>query len=323
MPNPTVRDQNLMYAPAEGEVTLVRANLADWQSGDHVRRRTFVDAVCAGFQDSGFCLVESPELTEELMARVEDVTGRVFSLHEDVLAKYVRPKYQRGYAPQGAEHAVDNAESDLKRFLMIRDPEVPEDLNADMPFGNNVEISEVPELLPVCYEFMAVARACGNAILGALELGFLAEGKLVPNVVGAETIFRPICYDPLPEMGSLSAWRSAPHEDINLVTIMPARRSLSGLDLLVDRVWRSVVAPANGFVCDVGEMLTEVPEFRHLKATTHRVRNPPEGPARKVPRYAYPVFVHGRMSWVVREEDGNPVRYAESFMRRINAINGV
>lgn len=316
------RDPKVMNAPSRGEIILRSANIDDWYDGDMGRRKRFIDVVCETFQKPGFNQVTHPGLTNEFMAEVDEVTDSIFDLPESVLRQYVTPLFQRGYAPQGAEHAKDNPDGDWKRFFMIRDPDQPFD-PGDNPFGPNIDIKEEPRFLPLMLKFLQFDKECGLAVFGALEEGYNARGKLLPFVRGPETMKRPICYDPMPDELPAGAWRSAPHEDINLITCMAAKRSLRGLDLLVDGVWYSVVAETDGYVVDVGEMLTEIPEFSGLIATTHRVHNPPLGdPFRKMRRKSYPAFMHGLLSWIMRYEEDRPVCYRDLFMKRIREIAG-
>jgi isopenicillin N synthase-like dioxygenase len=86
-----------------------------------------------------------------------------------------------------------------------------------------------------------------------------------------------------------AALRAAPHEDINLITLLPEATD-SGLELLRrDGSWMPVGALPGQLVVDAGDMLSRVTN-EVVPATTHRVVNPPAGANRD--RYSMPFFVH-------------------------------
>jgi isopenicillin N synthase-like dioxygenase len=84
--------------------------------------------------------------------------------------------------------------------------------------------------------------------------------------------------------------RAAAHEDINLITLLPAATE-SGLELLDrDGSWHPVDGLEGEIVVDAGDMLS-----RHVNnvipSTTHRVVNPDTD---DVARYSMPFFCHPR-----------------------------
>ena len=84
------------------------------------------------------------------------------------------------------------------------------------------------------------------------------------------------------------AVRSAAHEDINFLTLMPAARG-AGLQLLDrDGTWLPIKADPSTLIVDSGDMLARLTNGV-IPATTHRVVNP-EGP--NVSRYSMPFFMH-------------------------------
>ena len=94
---------------------------------------------------------------------------------------------------------------------------------------------------------------------------------------------------PAGSAGTSPALRAAPHEDINLVTLL-CEATDSGLELLRrDGSWLPVEARAGQLVVDAGDMLSRVTN-QVVRATTHRVVNPPSGANRD--RYSMPFFVH-------------------------------
>ena len=82
--------------------------------------------------------------------------------------------------------------------------------------------------------------------------------------------------------------RAAPHEDINLITILIAANG-AGLELLDrDGNWLPVETAPENLIVDAGDMLARITNDI-IPATTHRVVNP-QGP--NVSRYSMPFFLH-------------------------------
>jgi isopenicillin N synthase-like dioxygenase len=290
------------------------------------RHRLFVDAVCHAFSEMGFVEVVGHMITADYMAHADRVTDELFALPREKLLRHARPehKYLRGYAPYTAETAKDMDRPDLKEFWMTRNPEEPFDPKNN-PYGDNVWPHEVPEFKNVSLTLLRESVAVGEAILSALEEGFgLRAGSLVARTRGAETIQRTIMYRPLsdyPEEAREGAWRSAPHEDINFVTVMPCANA-KGLALKLKGEWYAPETVRGSMIADTGEMLRLVPGLETLLPTTHAVMNPSEEDVGKS-RASYPTFFHGLLYGnEVRSSPGSRelVDYAVPFLRRINEI---
>jgi isopenicillin N synthase-like dioxygenase len=107
-----------------------------------------------------------------------------------------------------------------------------------------------------------------------------------------QTLFRVLHYPPLKGKIEKGAVRSAPHEDINLITLLPAATE-TGLEVQdVKGNWHQVSTEPGTIVVNAGDMLQEASEG-YYKSTTHRVVNP-KGEAALKSRYSAPLFVHPR-----------------------------
>lgn len=104
------------------------------------------------------------------------------------------------------------------------------------------------------------------------------------------TLFRILHYPPLTGAEAKGAIRSADHEDINLITVLPAATT-TGLQVK-DRQgrWHDVPADPGSIIVNAGDMLQEC-SGGYYKATTHRVCNPSDETSR-YSRYSMPLFVH-------------------------------
>ena len=106
----------------------------------------------------------------------------------------------------------------------------------------------------------------------------------------AQTMLRVLHYPPV-ESGVVLP-RAAAHEDINLLTILPASDG-PGLELqLSDGQWIEVVNRPSQVVVNIGDMLQEATEG-FLRSTTHRVASLDDGQAASG-RMSLPLFLHPR-----------------------------
>jgi isopenicillin N synthase-like dioxygenase len=91
-------------------------------------------------------------------------------------------------------------------------------------------------------------------------------------------------------MAHPASLRAAPHEDINLITLL-CEATTSGLELLrPDGSWLPIAAIPGQIIVDTGDMLQALSNGV-FKSTTHRVVNPDNHRQR---RFSMPFFVHPR-----------------------------
>ena len=101
--------------------------------------------------------------------------------------------------------------------------------------------------------------------------------------------------------------RAAAHEDINLLTVLPASNE-PGLELLnSEGEWFSVPCDPGSIAINGGEML-DLASDGYFPATTHRVVNP-SGEAATRSRMALPLFLHPADDVVLADD-----RTAASFL---------
>lgn len=306
----------------------VRIQVVDFAKRDEAR---FVDEVCSGLSEQGFVQVVNHPVSLALRMQAEDVLGRVMALPEEVLRELSRPEifYQRGYSPYGSEAAAGVTDWDLKRYWMIRNPDMPE-LASDCPFGPNVWVPQIPQFQHVMINLFDAKFAVVYEVLRAIEKGFgLPEGSMVDATEGSETILRPIQYDPLAFYGDVppTAVRSHEHFDINALTCLTGsakpkskgRResTLSDLELLIRGTWERLELEANALIIDNGEQIGMFPGMPDgaLPPMRHRVRNPDDPLST---RRVFPLFQHWRRSVVLK--DG--VTAGEKLDRRIAELTG-
>lgn len=111
------------------------------------------------------------------------------------------------------------------------------------------------------------------------------------------TLFRLIHYPPLTGNEPIDAMRAAAHEDINILTLLPAATA-DGLQVKDSQGnWLDVPVNPGWIIVNVGDMLQECSGF-YFPSTSHRVLNP-TGEAAKKSRLSMPLFLHARDEVVI------------------------
>lgn len=301
--------------------TIPVVDLRDEKAGGR-RRAAFVEILGTGLEEWGFVAVTGHGVPDPLLEEAYALAADVFALPEAAKLACERPAIarQRGYTPFEMEKAKDQAAPDAKEFWHVG-RSLPPDYAGEIPA--NVFPAEVPGFGPVMRalydaqeDFALRLLACVGEFLG-LPAGFF-EGL----ARGGNSVLRIIHYpDPPGGVATPGQVRAAAHEDINLMTVLPAA-TRPGLELLTrDGRWQAVETPPGVMICDTGDMMQYLTGGR-MPATTHRVVNPPEGGDGG--RYSMPFFLHPRPEAVLAPVAGGglAVRAHDFLMERLRA-NGV
>ena len=123
-----------------------------------------------------------------------------------------------------------------------------------------------------------------------------------------QTLLRILHYPPLQGDEEPDAIRAAAHEDINLLTILPAANE-PGLQVKgKDGNWIDVPCDFGNLIVNIGDMLQEA-SGHYFPSTTHQVINP-QGQSQTKSRISIPLFLHPRPDVVLSE------RYtADSYLK--------
>ncbi len=272
-------------------------DLADFTSGDPVRKARFVQELGNAYNQIGFAAIKNHGLSDELTEKLYAAVKKFFALPEEVKKKYeiAGLSGQRGYTGKGKEHAKGRSTGDLKEFWhtgqMVDDPNDP--IKAEYP--ENIDCEEVPEFNELTKEAYKTLEKTGKTMLQALALYLgLDEYYFDGKVRNGNSILRSIHYFPIENPDSIppDAVRAAAHGDINLITLLMGA-SAEGLQVLRrDGVWIPITALPNQIVCNVGDMLDRLTNHK-LKSTIHRVVNPPREKM-GTSRFSIPFFMHPR-----------------------------
>jgi isopenicillin N synthase-like dioxygenase len=163
--------------------------------------------------------------------------------------------------------------------------------------------------------------ALAATLLGWLEDETPAERRRAPSMPLAQmiegsagSVLRVQHYLPLGDDEQSDGVRALAHEDINLITLLPAP-SEPGLQVCdVNGRWHDIEFDARSLIVNGGEML-RLATGGNYPATPHRVLNPPEGAATGS-RMSLPLFVHP-----AADVELAPGRTASAFLQeRIDAM---
>jgi isopenicillin N synthase-like dioxygenase len=114
-----------------------------------------------------------------------------------------------------------------------------------------------------------------------------------------QTLLRVLHYPPLSGNEEVDAIRAAAHEDINLITLLPASNE-PGLQVqATDGSWLDVPCDFGNLIVNIGDMLQEA-SGQYFPSTTHRVVNP-EGVDVTKSRISLPLFLHPRPDVMLSE----------------------
>ena len=272
--------------------TIPVVDLRDWRSTEPSTRAAFVRTLGAGLEEFGFVAVIHHEIPAELLAAAYRDAQQVFALPSDVKRSYETPENgrQRGYTSMGVEHAKDQPLPDLKEFWHVGrtlPPDHPFTMSGLVPENQNP--SEV-ELFSDTFSrlFVAMDTFANDLLDGVGEFLGLRPGTFREMVQDGNSVLRVINYPDLGGPAVPGAVRAAQHEDINLITVLPAS-TRPGLELLTRQgEWMAVETPPDVMIVDTGDMMQHLTGGR-LPATTHRVVNPDGADGG---RMSLPFFLH-------------------------------
>jgi isopenicillin N synthase-like dioxygenase len=190
---------------------------------------------------------------------------------------------QAGYFPFRSENAKDSPIKDLKEFYHHYPSRkaLPSGVDRYTPELHRRLVGLAGELL----EWIEDQTPPEVRQRFPLHLSAMIEGS-------TENLLRILHYPPLDGTEERGAVRAAAHEDINLITLLPAATE-SGLEVKAkDGRWHAVSSDPGMIVINSGDMLKET-SSGHYPSTTHRVVNP-AGPDSRKSRYSMPFFLHPR-----------------------------
>ena len=296
-------------------MSIPSVDLADFLSGDPVKKNDFVQKLGKAYEEVGFVAVKNHGVPDELIADLYKYVQEFFSLPLDHKKNYEIPELagQRGYTSFGKEHAKGSDAPDLKEFFQYG--QVPRDNFKEEDYPDNVQVGEVTTFNKTFDDAYRAFEKSGTALLQAIALYLgLDEHYFDGYVHNGNSILRAIHYPPITNEPA-SAIRAEQHEDINLITLLVGA-SADGLEILTKQgEWVAVTSLPEQIVVNVGDMLQRFTNNK-LMSTTHRVVNP-KRELWHTSRFSIPFFLHPRSSMSLRclntcVNEAHPIAYEDA-----------
>ncbi|MGD1857483.1 MAG: isopenicillin N synthase family dioxygenase [Leptolyngbyaceae cyanobacterium] len=281
--------------------SLPTVDLQTFLHGSPTQQQDFVQTLGQALETVGFFALENHTVDAELIQAAYGAAADFFALPTAVKQNYERPEIyrQRGFTSFGQEHAKDSAQPDLKEFWHLGREELANPWPQEVPQFQQT-MSQLYSQLEKCAAYLLNACACYLDLPEEFFEQEAAQGK---------SILRVLHYPPQPT--SAKGLRAAPHEDINLITLL-CEATDPGLELLQsDGSWLAIEPLPGQIIVDTGDMLQALTNGV-FKSTTHRVVNADIGTTR---RFSLPFFMHPRPEFDLTplpgcvERTGEPAKF--------------
>lgn len=240
-------------------------------------------------KETGFGVLINHPIKQEVVESIYQNWQNFFNSEQKHDFAY-DPKTQDGYfAPEISETAKGHIHKDIKEYYHI------------YPWGR-IPAQLANEIL----NYYKLASELAAELLDWVEQHSPAEvarlySEPLSNMIKdtPNTLLRVLHYPPLTGDEEPGAIRAAAHEDINLLTILPAANE-PGLQVQQqDGVWVDVPCDFGSLIINIGDMLQEA-SGGYFPSTSHRVINP-TGKASTKSRISLPLFLHPRDEVVLSE----------------------
>jgi isopenicillin N synthase-like dioxygenase len=227
--------------------------------------------------DIGFVVLSGHPIDPQLISEVYTEWAEFFH-SADKFSYTFDPKIQAGYFPFQTETAKGYSKPDLKEFFhLYKSHNLPAGMS-DRSWQLFKELIELAAELLTWIESVSPASVQENLTMPLSEM--IQDSQ--------ENLLRILHYPPLSSSHQDGAIRAAAHEDINLITLLPAATT-TGLQVLDNfGMWHDVPSNVGDIVVNVGDML-QLATGGYYRSTTHRVIN---GESAHISRYSMPMFLH-------------------------------
>ncbi|WP_372871695.1 isopenicillin N synthase family dioxygenase [Shewanella sp.] len=243
----------------------------------------------ASLRETGFGVLSNHPIQQSL---VEDIYADWYAFFQegDKEAFLFKPETQDGFFPATvSETAKGHTVKDIKEYYHV------------YPWGR------IPDSLrDKILAYYTNANALAAELLGWIEEHSPKDVKALfneplPKMIenSDKTLLRVLHYPPMTGSEEPGAIRAAAHEDINLITVLPAANE-PGLQVKAkDGTWLDVPSDFGNLIINIGDMLQEA-SGGYFPSTSHRVINP-EGMDKTKSRISLPLFLHPRPDVVLSE----------------------
>lgn len=232
-------------------------------------------------QNTGFAVINHHPIQQSLLQEVYSEWAQFFKSEKKFNYRF-DPKIQSGYFPFRSENAKDSPIKDLKEFYhLYRESDLPSECSSSTITLRRSLIQMASQLLAWLNEETP----------SSIRTQFSMP---LPEMItdSKTTLLRVLHYPPISGEIEEGAIRAAAHEDINLITLLPAATA-AGLQVKDNTGrWYDVPCDPGSIIVNAGDML-QLASIGYYRSTTHQVVNP-KGAEAQTSRFSLPLFLHPR-----------------------------
>lgn len=254
----------------------MKVQVVDYHAADAPQR--FVESL----HKTGFGVLINHPIKKELVESIYQNWQEFFLSEQKHNFTFDAEKQDGYFAPEISEIAKGHTTKDIKEYFHIYPwGRIPEPLKAEIMSYYQLTSKLAAQLL----DWIETHSPKDVSIKYSESLSKMIENT--PN-----TLLRVLHYPPMTGNEEPGAIRAAAHEDINLITILPAANE-PGLQVQEkDGTWLDVPSDFGNLIINIGDMLQEA-SAGYFPSTSHRVINP-TGAASDKSRISLPLFLHPR-----------------------------
>ena len=242
----------------------------------------------ASLHSTGFGVLRNHPIPEDLVSDIYQSWHRFFCSEQKHQYSF-NVDSQDGYFPPDVSELAKGAQvKDIKEYYHIYPHgQIPPELKQQINSYREIALGLAAELLSWVEDHTPEA----------IRQGYSEPlPKMVAN--SQRSLLRVLHYPPLSGQEEAGAIRAASHEDINLLTILPAANE-PGLQVKdKNGHWFDVPCEFGNLIINIGDMLQEA-SGGHFPSTSHRVVNPSSELELKKSRISLPFFLHPRKEVVL------------------------
>lgn len=231
---------------------------------------------------TGFGVLKNHPISQQRVTDIYKHWGEFFNTEEKHEFTYDKKTQDGFFSKSVSEVAKGFTKKDIKEYYHYYPwGRCPDSLKQEISDYYNSTLSLATELLNWIETYSPT------------EVSSKYREPLSSMIEGSDqTLLRVLHYPPLTGGEEVDAIRAAAHEDINLITILPAANE-PGLQVkLQNGEWLDVPSDFGNLIVNIGDMLQEA-SGHYFPSTTHRVINP-EGTDVTKARISLPLFLHPR-----------------------------
>jgi isopenicillin N synthase-like dioxygenase len=255
---------------------MMKVQVIDYRAKDAPQR--FVESL----KQTGFGVLTNHPIEQRLVNSIYENWQTFFNQGNPSEFAFDADTQDGYFASEISETAKGHKHKDIKEYYHVYPwGRIPEPLKMEVLNYYDMASSLAAQLLDWVEQFSPEDIAAGYSEPLSQMI------KNTPN-----TLLRILHYPPLTGSEAAGALRAAAHEDINLLTILPAANE-PGLQVQdSDGEWLDVPADFGHLIINIGDMLQEA-SGGYFPSTSHRVINP-TGENAKKSRISLPLFLHPR-----------------------------